>query len=283
MNEPTEFQARKAASCVWVVFKRILAIIIILIAAIGFLANATGLVGIWVVRQPARDTVTALATFVNGKLGLVDQALVRVSARADQGRQALAQVNNAVSKLSDRLEENSPLLTSLTGVVRDDLAPTIAEMRAQAIALHDGIVSINAALGMLNSFGFITVPTFTDELSAVSERVDSVQSDVQELRLAIHDARMGASANLIVAVTAQTIKTDNMIAQIKSTAVKYQDAVAEKRKQVTDLSQRLLRVINLFAVSLTGLFLVVAAGQLLLIYVLWQYVPRGRFPLGPQV
>ena len=269
MNEPTEFQARKAASCVWVVFKRILAIIIILIAAIGFLANATGLVGIWVVRQPARDTVTALATFVNGKLGLVDQALVRV--------------NNAVSKLSDRLEENSPLLTSLTGVVRDDLAPTIAEMRAQAIALHDGIVSINAALGMLNSFGFITVPTFTDELSAVSERVDSVQSDVQELRLAIHDARMGASANLIVAVTAQTIKTDNMIAQIKSTAVKYQDAVAEKRKQVTDLSQRLLRVINLFAVSLTGLFLVVAAGQLLLIYVLWQYVPRGRFPLGPQV
>ena len=269
MNEPTEFQARKAASCVWVVFKRILAIIIILIAAIGFLANATGLVGIWVVRQPARDTVTALATFVNGKLGLVDQALVRV--------------NNAVSKLSDRLEENSPLLTSLTGAVRDDLAPRIAEMRAQAIALHDGVVSVNAALETLNSFGFITVPILSDELGAVSERVDAAQSDVQELRVVIDEARTAASGNLVAAVTARTMKIDNVMAQIKSTAVNYQVAVTQKRQQVTDLSHRLLRAINLFAVSLTGLFLVVAAGQALLIYVLWQYVRGGRFPLLPLV
>jgi hypothetical protein len=283
MNEPTPFQARKATSCVWVVFKRVLAIIIILIAAIGFLANATGLVGIWVVRQPARDTVTALSTFVNGKLGLVDQALVRVSARADEGRQALAQLNNAVSKLSDRLEENSPLLTSLTGAVRDDLAPRIAEMRAQAIALHDGVVSVNAALETLNSFGFITVPILSDELGAVSERVDAAQSDVQELRVVIDEARTAASGNLVAAVTARTMKIDNVMAQIKSTAVNYQVAVTQKRQQVTDLSHRLLRAINLFAVSLTGLFLVVAAGQALLIYVLWQYVRGGRFPLLPLV
>ena len=278
MNEATPFQAHKAASCVWVVFKRILAVIVILIATIGFLANAAGLVGIWVVRQPARETVTALSTFVNGKLGLVDQALVRVSARADDGRQALAQVNNATSKLSDRLEESSPLLTALTGAVRDDLAPRIAEMRAQALAIHDGVVSVNAALETLNSFGFITVPTLSDELATVSERIDAAQSDVQELRLAIDEARTGALANLIAAITARTIKIDNVMAQIKSTTVEYQAAVTQRRQQVIDLSRRLLRAINLIVLLLTVLLLVVAAGQVLLIYVCWQYVRRGRFP-----
>jgi hypothetical protein len=47
---------------------------------------------------------------------------------------------------------------------------------------------------------------------------------------------------------------------------------------VTDLSHKILRAINLIVLLLTGLLLVVAAGQVLLIYVCWQYVRRGRFP-----
>jgi chromosome segregation ATPase len=279
MNEPIQFRAPKAASCVLVVFKRIVAVIVILIATIGFVANAAGLVGIWVVRQPARETVTALSTFVNDKLGTVDQALARVSARVDDGHQALAQVNNVASKLSVRLEEISPLLTTLTGAVRDDLGPRIADMRAQALVLHDGVVSVNAALETLNSFGLITVPTLSDKLATVFDRIDAAQSDLQELRLAIDEARTGASANLAAAVMARTIKIDNVMAQIKSTTVQYQAVVTQKRQQMTDVSHRLLRAIDLLVLSLTGLFLVVAAGQVLLIYVFWQYVHRGRFPL----
>ena len=261
------------------VLKRILAWIVILIATIGFLANAAALIGTWVIRQPARHSVTALSKFVNDQLGTIDQALARVSARADAGQQELARVNDAANKLGDRLDEGSPMLTALTSTVRDDLAPGIADMRAQATALHDRVVAVNAALETLDSLGFITVPTFSDELSAVSERVDAVQSDIQELRAAIDEARTGALANLVPAVTTRTTKIDNVLAQIKSTAVKYQAAVVQKRQQLTDLSHRMLRAINLLVLSLTALFLVVAAGQVLLIYVLWQYVRRGRFPV----
>ena len=150
-------------------------------------------------------------------------------------------------------------------------------MRAQATALHDRVVAVNAALETLDSLGVISVPTFSDELSAVSERVDAVQSDFQELRAAIDEARTGAVANLVASVTTRTTKIDNVLSQIKSTAVKYQAGVVQKRQQVTDLSHRILRAINLFVLSLTALFLVVAAGQVVLIYVLWQYVRTGRF------
>jgi hypothetical protein len=279
MKEVTQSRLPKAAIHVSVLLERVLAGIVILIATMLFLANAVGLVGIWIVRQPARDTVTTLSTFVNDKLGIVDQALARLGARATEGRKALARINSAANNLADRFDQDSSMLPALTTAVRDDLAPRIADMRTQAAALHDGAVRINAALETLDSFPFITVPTFSDELSAVSERVDAVQSDAQELRAAIDQSGTVASANLIGAVTARTTKIDNVMAQIKSTIIKYQTVVAQKRKQVLDLSHKLLLAINLLVLSLTAIFLVGATGQVLLIYMFWQYVRRGRFPM----
>lgn len=278
MNEPEQLPLPEAASRVWVVLKRVLLGIVILIATICFLANAVGLIGVWIARRPACDTVTALSVLVNSKLGNLDRALARISARADEGRQALARVNNVASKLGDRLEEGSPLVTALANAVGDDLAPKITETRAQAVALRDAVVSVNAALETLDSLGFVNVPTFADELSAVSERVAAAQNDVQQLRAAIDEARTAASANLVAAVTARTTKIDNALTQIKAIAVKYQATVVQKQQRVTDLSRTLQRIINLLVLLLTALFVVIATGQVLLIYVCWQYVRTGRFP-----
>ena len=247
--------------------KRIFAVIVILIATIAFLANAAGLVGVWVLRQPARDTVTTLSTLLNDKLGKVDDTLARVNSRAGEAREALVRINNAANQVGDRLENNSPLLTKLADAARDDLAPKVGELRAQAAMLHDTAISVNAALETLNDLQLVTVPTFSEELSAVSGRIDAIQEDVQELRAGVEQARTSASASLIAAVTAKTDKIDKVIAQVQFTAAKYQEIVTQKRQQVADRTSTLVSMINLVAVSLTVLFLVIAAGQVLLIRV----------------
>lgn len=111
--------------------KRVLATIVFLVATIGIIANATALVGLWVARRLARDSVAALSTRVNSKLGMVDKALARV--------------DSATSKLGDPVDQGSPLLTELIAL-SPTLAPKIAETRAQVAALHDGMMSVNAAL-----------------------------------------------------------------------------------------------------------------------------------------
>src|SRR6516162_1252367 len=219
---------------VWVLFKRLLALIVALIAVIGLVANASGIVGIWVGRRPARDAVTRLSTFANSKLGVAQQALARISARSDKSRQALARVTSATSKLGDRVDQGSALVTELVSATRDELAPEIAETRAQAAALRDAVVSVNAAFEMLDSFAFINVPTLGDELSTVSNRVDAAQTDVQELRAAVAEAKTAASADLVTALTTRTTKIDNKLAQIKSAAVKFQATVEQKQQQVAD-------------------------------------------------
>ena len=278
LNDAAQPEGPKPPSGLWIALKRIVALIVLLIAMIGFVANACGVVGVWVGRRPARDAVTTLSTFVNKQLGVVQQALTRISARSDESRQALTRVNSVTSKLGDRVDQGSPLLTELVSVTRDELEPKIAETRAQAVALRDGVMSVNAALETLDSLGFITLPTLDNVLSTVSERIEAAQSDLQELRVAIDEARTTASANVVAAVTSRTTKIDNVLAQIKSTAVKFQATVEQKQQQVADLSRTALLAINLLVVSLTALFLVGAAGQVVLMSVCWQYTRRGRFP-----
>jgi chromosome segregation ATPase len=254
--------------------KRTFAAILILVATAAFLADAAGLVGLWVVRKPVRDTVTLLSTLVNEKFGKVDAALARVRARADQARQALARVKIGANRVGGRLEESSPLLTALTEAARDDLAPKVAELRVQAAALHDAAVSVNGALETLNDLGLITVPTFSEELKAVPKRIDAIQNDIQELHARIDQARTAASANAITAVTARVGRLDDVFAQIQSAVVKYEQAVTQRREQVRQGAGKAIRVINLLVFSLSALFLVVAAGQVLLISVCWQHVCR---------
>jgi septal ring factor EnvC (AmiA/AmiB activator) len=246
------------------VLRRILAIIVILVATIAFLVNAAGLVGIWVIRRPVQDTVTVFSRSVDEKLGIVDRALARFTAGADEGRQALARINDAAKKLSDRLEENRPLLTTLTAA-RDDLGPRMTELRARAVALHDAALRVNAVLETLDNLGLVTVPTFSNELGAVAERLDAIEGDVQELRARIDEAQTTASANLIAAVTQRTHKINSVIGQIQSTAAKYQTTVAQKREQVADRARKVVHAINFLILSFTALFVAVAAGQVLLI------------------
>jgi len=219
--------------------------------------------------------VTALSASVNNKLTAVDQALARVSVRADEGQRALARVDDITNKLGDRIDERSSLLTTLASAAGDDLAPRITAIRNQAAAIHDSAVSINAALETLSNLGLTRIPTFTDELTAISDRIDATQSDVQELRATIDEARTTVSANLVTAVTTRTKKINDVMSQTKFIAVKQQATVAQKQQEVTNLRHRLLRVINFLVVSLTALFLVVAAGQVLLICVCWPHI-RGR-------
>ena len=277
MNAAVQPCGPKAAGS-WAIFTRGLAAIIIPIAVIIFLANAVGIAGVLMVRRPVKESVTTLSAFVDGKLVIVKQTLERVGTRADEGRAALARVNDAASKVNDRLDERGPLLGALIDRIRADLVPKMAEVRAQASALRDAAASVNGTLQMLDGLGFINVPVFTDQLRAIDERVESAQGNVQELRAAIEAARTETAANIVAGVTARTNRIDTVMAQIGSTTVEYQSAVAKKRQQVADFSHKCLHTINLLVLFVSVLLLMVAGGQLLLVIFCWQYVRHGCFP-----
>jgi hypothetical protein len=239
---------------------RILVAVIIFIAAVGSIVNVAGVVGVWIVRAPARSDVTDVTATMTHALAIVDNGLARVNNLAQDARQTLTRVNDAAAKLGDRIQASSPLVTGLSQRVDNDLAPRLENLRTTASGIHDAVVTVNSTLMALNRIPGLTVPTLSNELGSVSEHAQEAQAAVQDLRATLAEMKAGLVTKAEAAVTQLTARIDSTQARISST------------------SNTLLLLIDVLAVSLTLLFAIFAAGLVLLIYVCWQYVRTGHFP-----
>jgi uncharacterized protein YukE len=257
---------------------RILVAVIMIIAAVGFIVNAAGLVGVWVVRAPASADVTDVAAKMTHALGIVDNGLARVNNRVQDAQQTLTQVNNAAAQLGDRVEANSPLVTRLSQLVDNNLAPRIEDARTHASAIHDAVVTVNSTLLVLNRLPGLAVPKLSDELGSVSDRAQEAQTAVQDLRTTLAAMKAGLATKAQQAVTQVTSRIDAALARLQAIVNKYQGKVTNTQDRITSTSNTLLLLINVLAVSLTLLLIVFEAGLVLLMYFCWRYVRTGRFP-----
>ena len=257
---------------------RILVAVIMLIVVVGFLVNAAGLVGVWVVRAPASSAVTGVAATMTHALGIVDNGLGRVHDRVQNARQSLTQVNNEAAKLGDRVQASSPLVTRLSQLVDNDLAPRIEGARTTASTIHDPVVTVNSKLAVLNRIPGVTVPALSDQLGSVSDQAQEAQARVQDLRVTLAAMKAGLVTKAEGAVTQLTTKIDAALARIQAIVNKYRTTATRVQERISSASNTLLLLINVLAVSLTLRLVTFEVGLVLLMYFCWRYVRTGRFP-----
>ncbi len=257
---------------------RILVAVILLIAAVGFIVNAAVLVGVWVVRAPTSTIVTDVSASMTHALGIVDNGLARVNTRVQDAQQTLTRVNNAAAQLGDRIEANSPLVTRLSQLVDNNLAPRIEDARAHAFAIHDTVVTVNSTLLAFNRLPGLAVPKLSDKLGSVSDRAQEAQTAVQDLRTTLAGMKAGLATKAQQAVTQVTSRIDAALARLQAIVNTYQGKVTNTQDRITSTSTTLLLLMNVLAVSLTLLLIIFEAALVLLMYVCWRYVRTGRFP-----
>jgi ElaB/YqjD/DUF883 family membrane-anchored ribosome-binding protein len=257
---------------------RIVAGVIIFIAAVGFLLSLAGIVGIWTAYAPARSSVNDVAATATKALQIVDNGLGRVNSLVQDARQSLTRVNDEAAKLGNRVQANSPVVSGLSQLVDTDLAPRIENTRMRALAIHDAVVSFNSTLAALDRLPGVTVPTLNGALSGVSDRAQEAQAAVQDLRTTVANVKAGLVTKAQEAVTNLTSKIDAALARIQAPVNKYQASVTNAQAQVVSTRDTILTLHVVASVALTIVLLAFAAGQVLLIYLCWLYVRTGRFP-----
>jgi hypothetical protein len=257
---------------------RILVAVFMFIVVVGLILNVAILVGVWVVRASAYSAVTDVTSTVTHTLVVVNNGLGRVNTQVQDGRLKLTQVNDAAANLGNRIETSSPLFTKLNQLVNNDLAPRLENVRTTSSTIHDAVVSFNSALVALDRLPGVTVPTLSSQLSAVSDRAQDAQAAVQDLRTTLAGVKTGVATTVEKAITNLTTRIDAPLAQIQDTVNKYQGKVTNTQDRFTSISNRVLLLLNLSAVLLTLFLIIIVVGHVLLLYVCWQYVRRGRFP-----
>ena len=260
------------------IIKRILVGVVMVLAVLGLLVNASVLVGIWAAYGPARSGVTDVSNTVTQALQVANKGLTRVNGYVQTARQTLTQVNDQATQLGDRVQTNSPLVTALSQRVDTKLAPILEQAQTTAATIHDAVLKVNSALLAINRFPGVTVPTLSNQLGTVSDRAQEAESAVQDLRVTLANIKAGAVTKAETAVMQITSRIDAPLARIQSLVNTYQAKAVQAQDRVTSTTNTILTLLLVTAVSLTLLLIIVAVALLLLIYVCWQFIRRGRFP-----
>jgi uncharacterized membrane protein len=258
--------------------KRVLVGVIMVLAVLGLIVNVAALVGIWTAYGPARNAVIDVSSTMTQALQVADKGLARVNGYAQDARQTLTQVNNEATQLGDRAQTSSPLITTLSKRVDNELAPRLENARTTAVAIHDAVVKVNSVLVALDRFPGIAVPMLSTQLGSVSDRAQEAQAAAQDLRVTLANIKAGVVTKAESAVMQVTSRIDAPLTRIQGLVNTYQAKVTQAQDRVTSTTNTIFTLLLVTAVSLTLLLIIFAAGLVLLIYVCWQYVRTGRFP-----
>lgn len=237
-------------------FKRILAGIVLAIAAIVTAAAAAGIIGVWVYNTPVTDSLLNV-------LGAVDNALVRVDAgvtdfsqRLDNTLQGLDDLTAQITTLGDNVAENTIILNAIEARWGTDLAPKVDGLRETAQTVRDTVTGIQATIEAVNAIPFVTVPMpDLDGLQRVSNSATELRENVQTFRTEMADKKAGAADQLVTRLTAAIARVSDGLRRLQTALTTLDERLAQTLTQIRQLQERVPVWIDWFSIISTVVLL----------------------------
>lgn len=171
--------------------KRILAWIMIVISVLGILVCSLGIAGSWMINDSLTQTVLGLISRAETALTRIEDTLTLADAQLKDASSAVATVQEAASKLGDRIEKNSPVLDRIAQILQDQLGPTVNKIRDAFLQIEERVQAVNNTIEALNALPGVQLTTLDLQLEGPRERVGLVVDAVQQLQQNIADFRAG--------------------------------------------------------------------------------------------
>jgi hypothetical protein len=257
-------------------FNRIAAWIIIVISIIGILVCLAGVVGSWAVNARLTDGILRLLSVVQAQLTSVEGALTRAGDQLQTASAALQTVQEAGSKLGNSIEENTPLLDLISSTLDENLVPSVESVRELFRPVWDSVLAINNTLEALNALPGIELPTLTEQLQALSDRIEQVLQAARQLQTSIVEFRTGVVQNLLDPFLARVEEISNGLTVLEENVQTYLGQVDLLQAAVADLEARVPRTIDALTVILTLVLIWSALAQISLILLARLYLKTGK-------
>jgi methyl-accepting chemotaxis protein len=171
--------------------KRVLAWIFIVISVLGILVCALGIAGGWMINDRLTQGILGLLSRADTALSRVEDTLSLADAQLKDASSAIATVQEAASKLGDRIEKNSPVLERISQILKDELGPAVEKIRDAFVKLEERVQAVNNAIETINALPGIELSTLDLQLEGPKDRVGLIVDGVQQLQQNVADFRAG--------------------------------------------------------------------------------------------
>ena len=256
--------------------KRVLATIAIIIAILVAFISVGGVAGAWVVSGVLTRGAERILAGAERALDVTSDGLNRVDTRLEGARVSVKTVEDTVGQIGDDVVEAKFALAIIEKTVGEELFPRVDAARETIGAIRASVIALNNTLEAANELPFVSVPTLTDELQSVSDRVTETRTTVDEIRTAIANAKTGAIDTVVDAVASRTSALDDGLAAVQGLVSEYDAKVSSARAEVTSLKSKIATGLDVIAIVFTLWFLWVAVSQIAVISICWSSLRAPR-------
>lgn len=256
-------------------FKRVVAIIVIVLSILGIVLSLGGIIGAWAINTPVTDSLTRFLSGIENVLEVSEGALDRVNTRLGEASTRVQEIEDSVTQTGEALEEGSPVLALIDATIGEQIYPVIESVAETATFIATTLVGINETLEAANSIPFVTVPTLTEDLLAAQQRIEQLREQVTEFKQQVQDMKSGVIEAVVTPITNTTAAVTGTIDEVLRLTTGIQAQVSQNLAEVTALKESIAFWLDMISIALSLELAWLALAQAALLVLAWDYSKTG--------
>lgn len=235
-------------------FRKVLAVLLMILTVIGTLVCAAFLVGAWAINTPVTNAATGSILLVENFVGLAEQVTGQIDDNLELMLGEVQEIEKSLVEMED--DRKAQISSNIQSRLDNLFGPLLAKSAAVIDPLSNGATALNRSLRLASLLPGVDIPPVAEKLDSISGRLTELSEQIDSLQQAISDVNFDGSRVLAV-VSAITEK----IKAVEQEVSRYEAGMELTLRAAQELRARIPGWVDLFSIVISLLAILLGAGQ----------------------
>ncbi len=259
-------------------FKRILGLILVIIAIISLLISVGGIVALWSVSPAITTALQDTATLIVQTLTTTQKALMVADTALQNASNTLTVLSGSIDSLASSIGSTQNALDSVTLLVRQDLPKAIDAARTALTSAQDTARVVDNFLSGLSRIQFLNINYNPDvplstSIGRIGDSLNGLPSQLTKLGGDLDSINMNLPAVIttIRGLGATLHDVDATLSEARTVLKEYAAQLTRAQTAVQPIGDSIPAYVTFFALALTFVAVWIAAIQIIVLVIGWRW------------
>lgn len=262
-------------------FKRIIGVLLVIIAVLSLVFGLVITYGVWSWRKPVAEAALAGLQLADSTLSTTDEALAAVDDALLDAASSVAAAQDTFQSLSQTMYATGPLLEGLGGFLGEGLPDTLRSTQstvnaaAESARIVDTVLEVVAAIPFIN-FSYAPQTPLSETLGNVADTLRTLPDGLETLGadLAGTAGTLPDLAKSLEEFGASIGTVDESLASAQGIIASYQALIDDYQAMIVTLERLLPVLVSVVPAALTFIIFWLAVVQIAAVVIGWRWA-RG--------
>jgi hypothetical protein len=246
------------------IVRKIVAVIVMVVCVIMFVASLGGAFGAWWAKAEANQVVADLAGLATSTVQRAQETTTGISTGLDQAVTAVETISATVQTAGQKLESSNPIASAVEKALDTDLSPVTDRLPVSTGNLVGAVKTFQETMDRLDKIPFVGQQSpkiqKLQKLDAALTQVEQIAKSVRDLKASLA-AKKEIATDMVPQLTATLSDLSSNLSAVKGKVGEVDQAMSEVEAAVPQIQSKIMSYVNAAAIGATLLFVWLAVSQ----------------------